>query len=128
MASSFLTQDIRHTFRTLYRDGGFFAVAVLIIAIGIGANTAIFCVFNTLLFRPLPFQEPEQLVWVANNLKAIGLSGRTSRTSNLRDYRRLNQSFESLTGYLAFFDYSSYTLTGHGAPDRVVIVGVAQNF
>ncbi len=128
MASSFLTQDIRHTFRTLYRDGGFFAVAVLIIALGIGANTAIFSVFNTLLFRPLPFQEPERLVWVANSLDAIGLSGVTSRSSNLRDYRRLNQSFEGLTGYFAFFDYRSYTLTGEGEPERVVIVGVAQNF
>jgi predicted permease len=128
MATSFLAQDIRHTFRTLYRDGGFFAIAVLIIAIGIGANTAIFSVFNTLLFRPLPFHEPERLVWIANSAKGIGLSGVTSRSSNLRDYRRLNQSFESLTGYFAFFDYRSYTLTGDGEPERVVIVGVAQNF
>jgi predicted permease len=128
MATSFLAQDIRHTFRTLYRDGGFFAVAVLIIAIGIGANTAIFSIFNTLLFRPLPFQEPERLVWVANIGKGGGLSGVTSRASNLRDYRRLNQSFESLTGYYAFFDYRSYTLTGGGEPERVVVVGVAQNF
>ena len=128
MASSFFAQDVRHTFRALFRDGGFFAVAVLIIGIGIGANTAIFSVLNTLLFRPLPFQEPEHLVWIANTGKSGGLSGVTSRTSNLRDYRRLNQSFEGLTGYDAFFDYNSDTLTGEGEPERVVVVGVAQNF
>jgi predicted permease len=128
MASSILAQDIRHTFRTLIRDGGFFAVAVLLIGIGIGANTAIFSVFNTLLFRPLPFDEPERLVWIANTSRGIGLSGVTSRVANLRDYRRLNRSFEGLTAYYAFFDYRSYTLIGDGPPERVVVVGVAQDF
>jgi predicted permease len=56
------------------------------------------------------------------------LSTVTSRTSNLRDYRRLSQSFDGLTGYNAFFDYSSYTLVGEGEPERLVGVGVAQDF
>lgn len=123
-----LIQDLRHTFRTLRRDAGFFAAAVLIIGLGIGANTAIFSVVNALLLRPLPFQEPDRLVWIANTGKGGGLSAVTSRTSNLRDYRRLSQSFEGLTGYYAFFDYRSYTLTGESEPERVVVVGVAQNF
>ncbi len=123
-----LTWDVRYTFRSFSRDTGFFAVAVLIIGLGIGANTAIFSVINPLLFRPLPFHEPERLVWIANSGREGGLSTVTSRTSNLRDYRRLNQSFEDLTGYNAFFDYSSYTLVGEGEPERLVGVGVAQNF
>jgi predicted permease len=119
---------LRYAFRTLLRERGFFAVAVLIIGLGIGANTAIFSIVNTLLVRPLPFQEPERLVWVANTGTTGGLSTVTSRTSNLRDYRRLNQSFDSLTGYYAFFDYRSYVLVGDGEPERLVGVGVAQNF
>lgn len=76
---------IRYALRTLIRDGSFSVVAILIIGLGIGANTAIFSVVNTLLLRPLPFHEPESLVWVANTGKG-GLSEETSRTSNLRDY------------------------------------------
>jgi predicted permease len=119
---------VRYAFRTLLRDRGFFAVAVLIIGLGIGANTAIFSVINPLLLRPLPFHDPERLVWIANTGKGGGLSTATSRTSNLRDYRRLNQSFESLTGYNAFFDYRSYVLVGEGEPEPLVGVGVAQDF
>jgi len=118
---------MRYAFRALRRDRGFFAVAVLIIGLGIGANTTIFSVVNPLLLRTLPFRDPERLVWVANSGTG-GLSEVTSRTSNLRDYRRLSRSFEELTGYFAFFDYMSYTLTGDGEPERLVGVGVAQDF
>jgi predicted permease len=119
---------IRFAFRTLLRDPGFFIVAVLIIGLGIGANTAIFSVVNPLLLRPLPFADAERLVWIANTSDGIGLSGVTSRTSNLRDYQRLSRSFTELTGYMAFFDYVSYTLTGEGEPSRLVGVGVEQSF
>ena len=56
------------------------------------------------------------------------MSSVTSRTANLRDYRVMNESFEQMTGYFAFFDYESYTLIGDGAPQRLVGVGVARNF
>ncbi len=118
---------IRYALRTLIRDRGFSVVAILIIGLGIGANTAIFSVVNTLLLRPLPFHEPEHLVWVANT-GVGGLSAETSRASNLRDYRTMNRSFEDLTAYFAFYDYQSFTLTGDGEPERLVGVGVAQDF
>jgi hypothetical protein len=64
-----LCHDIRYTVRTLRRDSGFFAAAVLIVGLGVGANTAIFSVVNTLLLRPLPFSAANRLVWIANTGK-----------------------------------------------------------
>jgi predicted permease len=125
---SHLGQDIRFALRSARRDAGFFAIAILIVGLGIGANTAIFSVLNPLLLRPLPFDQPGRLVWIANTGEGSGLSGVTSRTSNLRDYRRSSRSFEAITGYFAFFDYSGFTLTGAGEPERLVGVGVARNF
>ena len=123
-----LKQDTFYAFRTLRRDAGFFAAAVLIIAFGIAANTAIFSVVNAVLFRPLRFQHSERLVWIANTDGDGGLSGVTSRVSNYLDWRRMNRSFEDLTAYFAFFDYGTYNLIGTGDPERLVGVGVAQNF
>ncbi|HSK09237.1 MAG TPA: ABC transporter permease, partial [Vicinamibacterales bacterium] len=125
---SSVLQDARYAVRGMRRDLSFFAVAVLIIGVGIGASTSIFSVVNALLLRGLPFQEPERLVWVANTGKGSGLSAVTSRASALRDWRRLNQSFAGLTGYFAFFDYEGYNLVGSGEPERCVGVRVVQDF
>jgi len=120
-------EDVRYAFRKIGREPAFFAFAALIIGLGVGANTAVFSVVSPLLLRPLPFEQPERLVWVAHASEG-GMSAVTSRSSNLRDYRALNRSFESLTGYFAFFEYGSYNLVGDGAPERLIGVGVAGNF
>src|ERR1700680_194432 len=122
-----LKQDIRDTVRSFRRDAGFFATAVLIIGLGVGANTAIFSVVNALLFRPLQFQGSERLVWIANTGNT-GLSSETTKVSNYQDWVRLNKSMENMTAYFAFFDYGTYSLIGSGEPERLVGVGVAQNF
>ncbi|MEJ2217674.1 MAG: ABC transporter permease [Gemmatimonadota bacterium] len=122
-----LAQDTRYALRSLRRDASFIAFAAIIIGLGVGATTAVFSVMRPLLLRPLPFQQPERLVWVAHRASG-GMSSVTSRTSNLRDYRALNHSFDGLTGYYAFFDYRSYNLTGAGEPERLVGVGVARDF
>lgn len=122
-----LTSDFRYAFRTLRRDAGFFAIAVLIIALGIGANTAIFSVVNGLLFRPLPFQGSERMVWIANTGTGSGLSTVTSRVSTFQEWRKSNRSFEDMAAYFAFFDYGSYTMVGAGEPERLIGVGVSQN-
>jgi putative ABC transport system permease protein len=119
-------QDILYTLRRLRRDAGFFFAAVLIIGLGVGANTAIFSVVNALLFRPLQFNSPDRLVWIANT--GTGLSGVTSRVGNYQDWQRMNKSMESMAAYFAFFDYGTYTLAGVGEPERLVGVGVSQNF
>jgi predicted permease len=122
-----LLQDIRYAFRATRREPGLTVFAALIIGLGVAANTSVFSVMSPLMLRPLPFQEPGRLVWVANASEG-GMSLVTSRTSNLRDFRALNQSFESLTGYFAFFEYESYRLVGDGPPERLVGVGVAHDF
>jgi len=120
-------QDTRSALREVRRDLRFYAFAALIIGLGVGANTAVFSVMSPLMLRQLPFEDPEELVWVAHR-DAGGMSSVTSRTSNLRDFREMNQSFEALTGYFAFFEYESYNLVGDGQPERLVGVSVAQNF
>jgi predicted permease len=122
-----LAQDVRSARREIRRDFRFYAFAALIVGLGVGANTAVFSVMSPLMLRPLPFEDPEELVWVAQR-ETGAMSLVTSRTSNLRDFRTMNESFEALTGYMAFFEYESYNLVGDGPPERLVGVGVARNF
>ena len=128
MALDYLRQDVRYSLRTLRREAGFFAAAVLVIGLGIGANTAIFSAVNALLFRPLQFKSSERLVWIANTGATGGLSSVTTRVANYMDWRRATRSFEELAAYFAFFDYGTYNLIGAGEPERLVGVGVSQNF
>jgi predicted permease len=123
-----LWQDLRYTMRTLRRDAGFATIAILILGVGIGSNTAIFSVLNTLLIRSLPFRDPGRLVWIANNLRGEGLSGSTSRVSNFIDLKKSNKSFEDMGSYFAFFGDGDDTLTAHGEPQRLGAVGISQNF
>jgi len=122
-----LVQDGRYALRSIRRELGFFAFAAVIIGLGVGANTAVFSVMSPLMLRPLPFEDPQDLAWIALR-RTGGMSSVTSRTSNLRDYRAMSRSFEEMSGYFAFFEYESYNLTGDGQPERLVGVGVARNF
>jgi predicted permease len=122
-----LMQDLRYTGRTLLRDRGFAVVAVLILALGIGANIAVFSVVNTLLLRPLPFRDPQRLVWIAP-ANANGLSASTYSVDAYDDLLALNRSYEDVTGYFAFSTADNFKLTGHGDPKPVTGIGVAGNF
>src|SRR5215510_3475965 len=132
-----LLQDLRYGARMLISKPGFTVIAIITLALGIGANTAVFSVVNALLLRPLPFKESDRLVWIASGASKASsglvaaegdLSGVTTQVGNFSDWRELNHSFEDLAAYNAFFDYESYTLTGSGEPERLRGVGVTQNF
>lgn len=108
-----LMQDLRYGFRTLRKSPGFTAVAVLALAIGIGANTAIFSVINGVLLQPLAFPEPDRLVRI---VEATADSGATSVAyPNYLDWRRDNQSFTDMGAYTS----KAFNFTGDGQPQQL---------
>jgi putative ABC transport system permease protein len=123
-----LFQDIRYAGRTLARSPRFALVAVATLAVGIGATTAIFSLIDAVLLRPLPFQEPGRLVWITNTVAGEGGLAGMVRGSTLRDWRRLNHSFEDLAAYMAYFDRINPTLTGSGEAAPLESVPVTENF
>jgi predicted permease len=122
-----LVQDLRYTFRMLRKDSGFTAFAVLIVGLGIGASATVFSVVDAILLRPLPFHEPERLVWIANH-DTSGLSGQTTQVGHLLDLRERNQSFSDVAGYFAFYGVGDNLLSGQGEPERLSGVPVSENF
>src|SRR5579872_7218040 len=122
-----ILQDLRYTFRMLRRDPGFAAFAVLIVGLGIGASATVFSVVEAILLRPLPFQEPERLVWIANH-DVSGLSGQTTQVGHLLDLREQNRSFSDIAGYFAFYGVGDNLLSGGGEPERLSGVPVSENF
>ncbi len=122
-----LTQDIRYACRTLRKSPGFTAVAVLVLALGIGANTAIFSVVNAVLLRPLPFEQPDQLmqIWhVPPQASFPGIPLFTVSPANFLDWRSQNHSFEGMSAY----GFGRYTLTGTGHPEAIRTVAVTRGF
>jgi len=110
-----LFKDIRYGVRSLLKRPGFTAIAVITLALGIGANTAIFSVVNTLLLRPLPFKEPARLVqvWEANYKR--GRNSMTVSYPNFVDWRDQNKVFEQIAAY----SDETFNLTDTGEPERI---------
>jgi len=107
-----LIQDLRYGVRMLWKSPGFTIVAVLTLALGIGANTAIFSVVNGVLLRPLPFRDPSRLVLIAEKSSFPIIS---TSYENYLDWRDQSHSFESMEATRG----SSITLTGAGEPERL---------
>ena len=123
MFTSFV-RDLRYAFRTLGRNPGFACVSVLALALGIGANSAIFTVVNSVLLQPLRFHQPEQLVVVRErNLKA-GFPQFSLSPGNYLGYRDQNHSFSGI----AAFGGQGFNLAGGGEPERLVGTRVTVDF
>ncbi|MDQ3805913.1 MAG: ABC transporter permease [Acidobacteriota bacterium] len=116
-----LFNDIRYGARTLWKTPGFTGVAVLALALGIGANSAIFSVVNSVLLRPLPYRDPDRLVFVMENFQQQDSS---VSYPNFADWREQNRVFEQL----AASRVTSFNLTGAGEAERLQGRMVTANF
>lgn len=128
-------QDFAFAMRGLRREKSFALLVIAILALGIGANTAVFSVVNALHLRPLPFPEADQLVWMesgdldrkAGKLPG-GLSSITYTVDAYREMKRSNTSLAELSAYNPFFGNGDLNLTGKGEPQAVQGVMVVENF
>src|SRR3990172_3053929 len=119
-----LLQDIRFALRQLRRAPAFTSVAVLTLALGIGATTAIFSVVYHVLLRPLPYGESGRLVMVWEDNTVAGKERYDFSPANFSDHQAAATAFEALGAY---FPYSTVTLSGEGEPERIPITRVTRN-
>ena len=120
-----LLQDIRYGVRSLLKRPGFTVIALIALALGIGANTAIFSLVNAVLLRPLPFAEPDRLVWVWGNIRGGGNRASVAPLDYL-DYRKDNTTFEEFAA--SFSVPVPLNLTGNGEPERLTAAAVTGNY
>jgi predicted permease len=122
-------QDVVYAWRSLRRAPAFALLTAVVIGLGVGAATAVFSVIQPLLLAPLPFEEPDELTWIAlNDGSGESLSAVTSRSSNVRDFREMASSFEGITAFNAFSGQEGYTLEADGQVQRISGYGVAGDF
>src|SRR4051812_12302323 len=110
-----LGRDLRYAGRTLRKSPGFAAVAALTLALGIGANTAIFSVVNAVMLRPLPYAHPERLVELWGNVRRAKVERRGTSIADYLDWRAQSKSFDGM----ALYTGSSFTLAGFDEPERI---------
>jgi putative ABC transport system permease protein len=110
-----LAQDVRYGLRMIAKTPAISAIAIIALALGIGANTAIFSVVNAVLLRPLPFKQPEQLVMVWENATHLGFPKDTPSPANFLDWRAQNHVFSAMAALAP----RSFNLTGVGEPERL---------
>ncbi len=118
---SILFNDIKYAFRQLYKNPGFTITVIIVLAVGIGANTAIFSVVDAVMLRPLPFAQQERIMFVAYYDNGIldTMSG-----PDYLDWKKQNQSFE----HLSVFTWKALNLTGQGAPVTLKTWEVTTNY
>lgn len=125
-----LQQDLRLAGRSLGRDRGFTIVAVLVLALGIGATATVFSVVDAVLLEPLPFDAPEKLTWITNGpeIAEQSLSGSTSSSGVFMAWRQRSRSFAAMSGYFAFFNFDRRELLHGNEAVRLTSVPVEPSF
>src|SRR5690348_3117833 len=110
-----LMQDVRYAGRMLRKNPGFTVVAVLTLALGIGANTAMFSVIDAVILRPLPYKDPDRLVLIKERIPMVGPLPITVCAPDVIEFQRENTVFESV----AAFRFGQSDLSGEAEPERV---------
>jgi predicted permease len=119
-----MAQDIRYAARTLRKSPGFTTTSVAVLALAIGANTAMFSVLNAVLLRPLPYRSPEQLAMLWSEVPSQNLREGRSAYWDVEQWRRQSESFAGM----AIFDPVSLTLTSADEAEHINVVRVSPNF
>jgi len=119
-----LFKDLTYAARMLKKQPGFTLVAIVTLALGIGANTAIFSLVNSILLRPLPYREPDRLVKLIQSSPKLQLSTWGVSQADFAAYRDQNRSFESV----AIYNSNGTNLTGAGEPERLAVANVTADF
>ena len=117
-------QDLRYACRTLSRSRSFVFIATLMLALGIGANTAIFSVVQTVLIRPLPYADADRVVWLTNKNTTLGVTGAFLNPADILDFREQSRSFERIAAWGTL----PLNLYGAARPERVEGIFVTPNF
>jgi predicted permease len=108
-------QDVRYALRTLRKSPAFTSVAVFALALGIGANIAIFSVVNAVALKPLPYRDAGQLTLLVGNVRRVNVERRGASYPDFVDWRKQSKSFVDMAGYSGV----SFTLTGADEPERI---------
>src|SRR5579864_3961686 len=116
-------RDFGHAVRMLLKSPGFTLAAILSLAIGIGANTSIFSIINTLLFRPLPYQDAGRLVILWNRSPGLNITEDWFSTAQYFDIKNGHHGFEQVAIAIG----GNYNLTGSGEPERVGTIRVSSS-
>ena len=119
-----LKADCAYAVRMMRKNPGFTAIAILTLALGIGANTAIFSVVHAVLLRPLPYPDGQQLVFLRQQQKKLGIDDISFSAHEMQDYREQSHTLSGLVEFHAM----SFILYGHGDPDRVRTGVVSWNY
>ena len=119
-----LLKDLRYSFRILCKVPGFTAIALLVLALGIGANTAIFSVVNSVVLRPLPYPGADRLAMIWETDLKDGIKSEGPSAPNFLDWKEQSQSFEDM----ALLEVGTGTVTGVGEPEQVTGLRVTTNF
>jgi predicted permease len=115
MAMSDLGQDLRYAIRSLRKSSGFTIMAILTLALGVGANTAVFSLVNAVLLRPLPYEQPGRLVLVWESAPFFGTDDSPVAPANYADWKVRSRSFEEIGA----IEENGYKITGEGTPEMV---------
>src|SRR5271156_448263 len=117
-----LIQDLKYAVRVLLKSPGFVLIAVVTLALGIGANSALFSVVNGVLLRPLPFPRPSELVVLSE--KTANFDSMSIAYPNFQDWQRSNSSFSSVAAYRN----DDFSITGSGEAERVRVGMISAGF
>ena len=109
-----LLNDLRYTARMLRKSPLFTLAVVFTVALGIGANTAIFSVVNAVMLRPLPFDQPDRLVWIAEKNDKLNLPQFSASVLNYLSWKEQSRAFDPMGA----FGFATFNLTGSGDPEQ----------